>query len=113
MTNLFRLRLSSLRVCLRPCLRHELRPNVAQTEGSLRVEDSRSPQDLVILLEQVHDGKKVEVRGIERCSGLMEPQTETCKTEGCPLSASGYCPQRGLMSPRPCQGFLAENKEKR
>jgi hypothetical protein len=42
-------------------------------------------QDLVILSEPVHDGKKVEDRGIERCSRPMEPETGTCKTEGPPL----------------------------
>ena len=30
----------------------------------------------------VHDGKKVEDRGIERCSGPMKPQTETCRESG-------------------------------
>ena len=28
--------------------------------------------------------RKVEDRGIERCGGPMEPQTETSKTEGSP-----------------------------
>ena len=41
---------------------------------------------MIILLEPIYDGKKVENRAIERCSGPIEPQTETCKTEERSLS---------------------------
>ena len=46
----------------------------------------------VILLEPVHDGKKVEDRGIERCSRPMEPLTETCKTDGRPPTSRPSLP---------------------